>query len=109
MNYIERDELNRILDLPNANRFPTENDIVFLRAHIEYLNENQIKQFKLDAPENEKNGLVGQLADAVEDKPVKAKKSPKIAAKKVVKAPVKKVVVRVGKKGFKLIKKGKLK
>ena len=104
---VEQEELKRILDLPNVKRLPTVANIEHLLKRMDCLTPDEIKQFGLlrftDAPftpENEKLGLVGQVADIVSDKPQKPKKSPKIAPKKAVKAkkPAKKAIKKAAKK-----------
>jgi len=53
---VERQELIRILDLPNANRFANEKDIEFLKARLDYLDESEINQFDFG----------GTVVDAIE-------------------------------------------
>ena len=47
---VERLELERILDLHNANRFPTEVDIEFLKARARYLDSVQLHRHNVSLP-----------------------------------------------------------
>lgn len=86
---VEKEELARILDLPRANRFPTENDISFLKARMFYLTPTEIRQFKLNAP------VVAPVAKPTEEvgvaDEVKLPQKPKKVAKKAIKITPKNV------------------
>ena len=78
---VEQEEIKRILDLPNVNRFPSESDIVHLLKRADCLTLAEIKQFKLYQPIPTDTLGSEPVVPIAEKKPRKARKSPKIAKK----------------------------
>jgi hypothetical protein len=107
--FVEEEELKRILDLPNAMRFPTAKDIKFLEERMNCLWPSEIKEFGLltSVPAIEPKLPLGAVDVVI---PIKAPTKPKQGAKKVVvaKKVAKKTAVkprRVKKTGKKVFKK----